>query len=126
MSREDICEHPTNDQDPEKEKRWCLHLPLDVVFEQFLVHAVELGAADVVKVVSDVASVLLSAGGIRALEFPVPILVVKVACGTPGRVSTASAICYAGCAARWGQTPPQTAPSTLFLGYLWQVIMGHH
>lgn len=46
---------------PSKDRRWCSHLPLDVVLEQLLVHAVELSTADVVKVVGDVAGVLLGA-----------------------------------------------------------------
>lgn len=73
---------------PNKDRRWCSHLPLDVVLEQLLVHAVELSTADVVEVVGDVAGVLLGAGAVRALEFPVSVLVVKVPWGTPGRVST--------------------------------------
>lgn len=68
---------------PNKDRRWCSHLPLDVVLEQLLVHAVELSTADVVEVVGDVAGVLLGTGAVRALEFPVPILVVKVPWGTP-------------------------------------------
>lgn len=84
------------------EERQRLHLALDVVLEQFLVHAVELGAADVVEVVSDVARVLLGAGAVRALKFPVPILVVEVRCKTATREAPLSAqgpgpaSCYVG------------------------------
>lgn len=37
-----------------------VHLPFDIVLEQFLINTVELSAADVVKVIGDVTGVFLS------------------------------------------------------------------
>lgn len=60
------------------------HLALDVVFEQLLVHAVKLSAANVVKVVGDVVHVLGGAGPLCTIKLSVAKLVVKVGYGKMG------------------------------------------
>lgn len=55
-----------------------VHLPFDIVLEQFLINTVELSAADVVKVIGDVTGVFLSTRAIGAIKLPVTVLIIKV------------------------------------------------
>lgn len=54
------------------------HLALDIILEQLLVHTVNLSAADIVKVVSDVVHILGGAGPLCTIKLSVAKLVVKV------------------------------------------------
>lgn len=56
-----------------------LHLPLDVVLQQVLVHRVKFGAAHVVIVVGDSVAVLLSVGSVFHVVGLVAVVVVIVA-----------------------------------------------